>query len=99
MSYEDIFFQVKKYDPTENAKPIKKEPAEIPSVSLSNHTLYFASCCDGCILSITNDKGTGVFRETIPNGTTLLSLPADLSGECIIEIIQGQFCFWGYIAL
>ena len=86
-------------DPTENYEPLPKSPILVPSVSLEDHTLYFATSCDGCTLRLVDANDNVVYSTVIPTGTTSLVLPSSLSGEYKIQIIQGNLCFWGYIDL
>ena len=94
-----IELQVSIYDPTEDYEPIGKGPIVIPSVSLEDHTLYFAISCDGCTLRLLDENDYVVYSTVIPNSTTSLVFPLSLSGEYKIQIIQGNLCFYGCINL
>jgi len=96
---DEIDFEVELVDPTENHEPIEKGPVLVPSVSLDGYTLYFATSCDGCILRLLDENDVVLYSTVIPTGTTSLVLPSYLSGEYKIQIIQGNYCFWGYIYL
>lgn len=96
---DEIDFEVGIVDPTENHEPFHKGPVLVPSVSLEGHTLYFATSCDGCTLRLLDENDVVVYSTVIPTGTTSLVLPSYLSGEYEIQIIQGNYCFWGYITL
>lgn len=76
-----------------------KSPILPPSVSLDDHTLYFDTPCDGCTLNIVDENDVVVYTTVIPTGTTSLVLPSTLSGEYIIEIIRGNYRFWGIISI
>ena len=94
---EKIVLHVGILDPTEPWEPIKKAPVRVPSVSIEDYTLYFASSCDGCPLRLLDENGMVVYSTVIPPGTKSLLLPAYLSGDYQIQIVRGRFCFWGYI--
>lgn len=94
-----IDFEVYITDPTENYEPLEKGPIVIPSVSLEDHTLFFATSCDGYTLRLVDANDNVVYSTVIPTGTTSLVLPSTLSGEYKIQIIQGNLCFYGYIYL
>ena len=96
---DELYLQVMIFDPTENQQPIKRSPAVIPSVSLEEHTLLFATPCDGCTLRLINEDGDVEYATVIPMDTTTLSLPSYLSGEYQLQIIRDRYCFWGYIDL
>lgn len=86
-------------DPTNIGYPIPKSPVLVPEVSLEDHTLYFFTPCDGCTLNIVDENDDVVYTLVIPSGTTSLALPSDLSGEYELQIIRGNYCFWGTITL
>lgn len=96
---DEIDLEVGIYDPTGTYEPFEKGPVLVPSVSLDGHTLYFATSCDGCTLRLLDENDVVVYSTVIPTGTTSLVLPSYLSGEFEIQIIQGNYCFWGYIIL
>lgn len=95
----DLYLQVGLVDPTEEYEPLQKGPIVIPSVSLEDHTLSFATSCDGCTLRLVDANDNVVYSTVIPTGTTSLVLPSSLFGEYKIQIIQGNLCFYGYIYL
>lgn len=96
---DEIDFEVGIFDPTGTYEPPHKGPVLVPSVSLDNYTLYFVTPCDGCILRLLNENDVVVYSTIIPTGTSSLVLPSYLFGEYEIQIIQGNYCFWGYISL
>ena len=76
-----------------------KSPVVIPSVSLDDHTLYFDTPCDGCTLNIVDENDVVVYTLVIPTDTTSLVLPSILSGDYTIQIIRGNYLFYGTIDL
>ncbi len=96
---DEIDLEVDIFDPTGSYEPPQKGPILVPSVSLDGHTLYFATSCDGCTLRLLDENNIVVHSTVIPSGTTSLVLPSYLSGEYEIQIIQGNYYFWGYIIL
>lgn len=95
---EDIPLQVTDIDPTDPDDP-HKGPVVIPSVSIDDHTLYFGTPCDGCTLNVVDSNDVVVYTTVIPVGATSLVLPSTLSGEYELQIIQGNYCFYGPITL
>ncbi len=79
--------------------PLPKAPARIPHVYQKGLELTFATPCDGYTLQLINDESEVEYSIIIPTGANTLSLPIYLTGEYIIEITRGNFCFWGYISL
>lgn len=76
-----------------------KGPVLIPEVSIEDFTLYFETPCDGCLLRVVNDLGVTEYSTIIPDNADELLLPNYLSGGYEIQIIRGNFCFYGYITL
>ena len=96
---EIVTLQVSDIDPTTQHGGIPKAPVQVPSVSLDGHTLYFFTPCDGCTLNLVDENDVVVYTIVIPAGTTSLVLPATLSGNFELQIIRGNYCFWGEIML
>lgn len=86
-------------DPTNDNDGPHKGPVQVPEVSLDDHTLYFFTPCDGCTLNLVDENDVVVYTLVIPAGTTSLALPATLSGYFELQIIRGNYCFWGEITL
>ena len=84
--------QVTDINPTNPDVP-HKGLVEIPS------TLYFDTPCDGCTLNIVDSNNVVVYTIVIPTGTTSLVLPATLFGEYELQIICGNYLFYGKIDL
>lgn len=87
------------YDPTGNHSGLPKSPVLVPEVSLDDHTLYFFTSCDGYTLNLVDENDVVVYTIVIPTGTTSWVLPATLSGEYELQLITGNYCFWGMITL
>ena len=85
---EPIPLQVTDIDPTIIKDGPHKSPVQVPEVSL-----------DGCVLNIVDGSGALVYTLVIPAGTTSLELPATLTGDYELQIIRGNYCFWGEIVL
>lgn len=95
--YDQVYFQIALVDPTAEHKPIRRSPIATPSVCLEGHTLLFATPCDGCTLKLINEDEDVEYITIIPVDATNLDLPTCLSGEYQLQIIRGNYCFWGYI--
>lgn len=95
----DIDLEVSFDDPTNTFDPEKRSPIFIPHVGIDGFILTFYTPCDGRTLRLLDNNGDVEYSTVIPAGTTSLVLPAYLSGEYRIEIIQGYFCFYGIIEL
>lgn len=96
---QDEYIDFNIYDPSIGHGPQHKQPVEMPSVSLDDHTLYFDTPCDGCTLNIVDENDVVVYTLVIPTDTTSLVLPSILSGDYTIQIIRGNYLFYGTIDL
>lgn len=96
---DDIDLEAEYVDPDLDQNDYPRSPILIPHVGKDGYTLTFYTPCDGCTLRLLDESGNVVYTTVIPVGATTLVLPSYLSGEYRIEIIQGVFCFWGYIEL
>ena len=96
---DDIDLEAGYDDPDLDQNDYPRSPILIPHVGIDGYTLTFYTPCDGCTLRLLDESGNVVYTTVIPIGATTLVLPSYLSGEYRIEIIQGVFCFWGYIEL
>ena len=98
-SFDNVYLHVKKIDSTGPIKPIKRSPVKAPTLSLDDHTLYFITSCDGCTLQLLNEAGDVEYSIVIPENTSTITLPSSFSGEYELQIVRGQYCFFGLIEL
>lgn len=96
---EPISLEGGEVDPSSQLGGPHKGPVDVPEVSLDDHTLYFDTPCDGYTLNIVDENDVVVYSIVIPVGTTSWVLPATLSGEYELQLISGNYCFWGMITL
>lgn len=95
----DVDLETDIYDPENGEPPMPRTPILIPHLGIDGYTLYFYTPCDGCVLRLSDESDNVVYSTVISTGATTLVLPSYLSGDYKIEIIQGFYCFWGYIEL
>lgn len=98
-SFENVYLHVRKVDSADSAKSVKRSSVKTPSLSLENHTLYFNTSCDGCTLQLLDESGNVKYTRVIPENTSNITLPSDMAGGCELQIIRGQYCFYGLIDL
>jgi hypothetical protein len=98
-SSESINLNVSIIDPGKGKDNPHKGPIQVPEISLDDHTLYFFTPCDGYTLNLVDENDVVVYTIVIPAGTTSWVLPATLSGEYELQLISGNYCFWGMITL
>lgn len=84
-------------DPNEPVFDQHRTLPAVPEVSIEDYTLSFITPCDGCTLRLLDENDNVVFTTIISSST--LVLPSTLSGDYRIEIISGNYCFWGYFEI
>ena len=79
---------------------IPKSPDNTPTVSLNDHTLYFADAFSEVVaIELKDASGAVVYSTNLPVGTQTLVLPATLSGTYTIYIYVGGLCYYGQVTL
>ncbi len=86
-------------DPQNPQDDDKRTLTLVPEVDLEGYTLAFYTPCDGCVLRLIDENDVVVYSTVIPTGATSLVLPSYLSGDYEIQIVRGNFYFYGYISL
>lgn len=94
-----LSLQATRINPTKPGYPNPKSPVVAPTVYIDGNVLTFETPCDGCTLQLVDEDGDVVYTTVIPEGTTTLALPADLEGNFELQIIQGDWMFYGEIEL
>ena len=95
---EQVPLRVKPLNPI-NTKPINRSPVMAPTLCIEDHTIYFITPCDGCLLQLLNEDGEVELAIEIPEESETVTLPFYLEGEYELQIIRGNFCFFGFIEL
>lgn len=70
---------------------------DVPEVSIDDYTLLFVTHCDGMVLRLVNEDNE-IEYITVISGSTLV-LPSYLSGNYELQIISGNYIFYGEISL
>lgn len=92
------------------AEKIKKEPVgngfprgpiSVPEVSIDDHTLYISDGHPDYVLQLVDldDEDIVIYQVLVPSGVNSLVLPSALSGTYVIQLLWGDWRFWGYINL
>lgn len=77
-------------------------PIQPPTVSIDDHTLYFWDSCVFLIYIKEEDEDGNeqvVYTTIVTANETSITLPTDLEGTYVIEVIRGEQCFVGEIEL
>ena len=86
-------------NPTHPLPTPHKSPVVAPTVYIDGNVLTFKTPCDGCTLQLVDEDGDVVYTTVIPEDTTTLTLPADLEGTFELQIIRGDWMFYGEVEL
>ena len=79
---------------------VHRDSVDVPTVSLDDHTLYFADAFSEVVaIELKDASGAVVYSTNLPIGTQTLVLPATLSGTYTIYIYVGGLCYYGQITL
>lgn len=77
-------------------------PILVPSASIDGHTFFINSSHPDYLLQLVNfvdDEEVVIYETLMPTGVNSVVLPASYTGEYVIKLIWGNWCFWGYINL
>ena len=84
-------------DPTNDQDEPQRNPIIVPSIEIEDNILTFITPCDYMELRLVNEENE-VEYSTYILGSTLV-LPSYLNGEYQLQIISGNYIFYGYITL
>lgn len=94
-------FVVEKHRPLSN--PIRpKAPEKLPTppeAILSENVLSFVDSHTEYTLYIIDEEGEEVYEVFIPENTSTITLPLNLSGEYELQLVCGEYCFYTYAEL
>jgi len=94
----EICLKCEKEDDVPIHKGKGKAPVRIPVIYQDGHTISFQPHHPEYIINIVQDGGV-VFTSVVPADAAQYELPDYISGECIIQFLTGDYCFWAEIEL
>lgn len=92
-----VHLEVGYIDPGNTQDEPQRNPTTVPTVEIEDNTLTFVTPCDGLVLRLVNEENE-VEYITVISGSTLV-LPSYLSGDYELQIISGNYVFYGDISL
>lgn len=98
-AWEQISFTIRLYEEQGLGHGHPKSPIEPPSVYIENDTLMFEAYHPDYVLNIKDEDGEIVYTTTVYSSVTQVVLPADLSGDYVIELVMSNWIFTGCITL
>ena len=76
-----------------------KSPDETPTVYIDDYTLFFETNHPEYVLNIKDEDGDVVYTTVVYSAQTQVVLPSTLSGDYVIEVIEDNQLFTGWINL
>lgn len=86
-------------DPSPAGNKPSRGPIASPTVYLEDNTLSFAADHPEYVLYIKDEDEEVVYSTIVTSAETIVTLPTYLTGSYKIELVMGNWCFWGYITL
>ena len=87
------------YDPTGPMGEQPRGPIAPPTVYLEDYSLSFVADHPEYVLYIKDENEDVVYFSVVTSTETQATLPTYLTGSYRIELVIGNWCFWGYISL
>ncbi len=94
-----IYLNLGWIDPTPVGDGPARTPVDLPTVYLDDYTLTFEASHPEYVLYIKDEYETVVYSTVVTSATKEVVLPSTLSGDYEIQLVMGNWCFWGYIGL
>ena len=78
-----------------------RSPIHVPSASIDDHTFYINESHPDYVLQVVDpdDEENVIYEVLMPAGVNSVVLPSSLVGEYVIQLLWGDWRFWGYIEL
>ena len=87
------------FDPSSLGNQPSRGPIDPPTVYLENYILTFATSHPEYVLYIKDENETVAYSTVVTSATKEVVLPSTLSGDYEIQLVTGNWCFWGYSTL
>jgi hypothetical protein len=96
----DIPLGVGEVDPPVN-NPIPKSPVLVPTATLDGYTFYINGDHPDYVVRLVDvdDEDIVVYQTVMPSETNSIVLPSTLSGVYQIQLLWGDWMFYGWINL
>ena len=86
-------------DPTEVSGEHPRSPIQPPYIYLNDHILEMSDISFDMTLEILDEYGEVAYTTFVTQGTTSVTLPNSLSGYYKLQLLWGNWCFYGWIEL
>lgn len=95
----ELTAEIIKDDPVGNDFP--RSPIQVPSASINDHTFYISGSHPDYVFQLVDIDGGNDVVYDVPmySGMNSIVIPSIYSGNYRVQLIWGNWCFWGYICL
>lgn len=98
---DEIDLTASRIDEDDLGNDAPRGPIYVPSASIDDHTFYINESHPDYVLQLVDpdDEENVIYEVLMPAGVNSVILPSSLTGEFIIQLLWGDWRFWGYIEL
>jgi hypothetical protein len=86
-------------DPTGSQGHYPRTPMLTPSASLDGHTFYINGGHADFVVQLLDEDNNVVYQTVMPSDVSSIVLPSTLSGTYQIQLLWGDWMFYGWIDL
>jgi len=86
-------------DPTHGSGTVPRTPILVPTASLDGNTFYINSGHADFVVQLLDEDDNVVYQTVMPSDVSSIVLPSTLSGTYQIQLLWGDWMFYGWINL
>jgi hypothetical protein len=86
-------------NPTSSGNPHPRTPILVPTASLDGHTFYINGGHADFVVQLLDEDDNVVYQTVMPSDVSSIVLPSTLSGTYQIQLLWGDWMFYGWINL
>lgn len=96
---EEVPLDTEVIDPTLGEGGNPRSPINPPHASIDDHTFYVNSSHADFVVYLVDENEQVVYCTLMPSNVSSINLPTYLVGTYRIELLTGNWLFYGYITL
>ena len=86
-------------NPTSSGNPHPRSPVLVPTASLDGHTFYINGGHADFVVQLLDEDDNVAYQTVMPSDVGSIVLPSTLSGTYQIQLLWGDWMFYGWINL
>ena len=86
-------------NPTSSGNPHPRSPVLVPTASLDGHTFYINGGHADFVVQLLDEDDNVAYQTVMPSDVSSIVLPSTLSGTYQIQLLWGDWMFYGWINL